>query len=555
MRALRDAGVTTIFGVPGGAISALYDALLDEPRIKVVNSRHESSAVFAAAAHARLTGTVGVVLATSGPGVTNAITGIASCFCDGLPVVMIGGEVPRRTFGRGALQEGSPYNLNIVAMVKHVTKWATEITGPDAAVSTIRKAMATANSGRRGPVFVSLPLDVQGAATTVPRMAVNVESKFEVDRSTLYAVVNQLSAAQRPMLLAGSGCRWDRGPAALRAVAERFQLPVATTPKAKGVFPETHPLSMGIFGLGGHPSATEYVEGGIDVLIAVGTSFGDLATNGWSDKLKPSRSFIQIDIDSSQIGRNYPVDLGLIGSAGALLTALETLAPPVISIRRRHPPRRTLTNPEEAIGGEKIKPQRVLWELQQVMPGSTLYLSDVGDHTVFGLHYLTLDQPDAFQLSLGLAAMGSSLGAAIGCKLADPERPVVTICGDGTLEMSGLDIADAAKLGLNVIYLVMNDGRYGMVENGHQTIFGRTPDFKLTTDVGEMAKGLGARVFQIDKPGDLLALGAGPLLRNEGPVVLDVRIDPNERPPRTARLAGLKDAAAGFPVNAAVTPP
>src|SRR5205823_5918923 len=216
--------------------------LIDEPRTRVVNSRHECSAVFAAAAHARATGAAGVVLVTSGPGITNAITGMASCFTDGLPVVLIGGEVPRKNFGRGALQEGSAYSLNLVGMLKHVTKWASEVTCGDGAVSAIRKAMSMANSGRKGPVFLSLPLD------------------------------------------------------------------------GKGVFPESHPLSLGIFGHGGHPSATAYLDAGIDVLVAVGTSFGDAATNSWTDKLKPSRCSIHIDIDSSQIGRNYQVDLGLVGS-------------------------------------------------------------------------------------------------------------------------------------------------------------------------------------------------------------------------------------------------
>src|SRR5262249_31111428 len=158
------------------------DALIDEPRIQVVNMHHECSAVFAAAAHARMTGTVGVVLTTSGPGVTNTITGMASCFCDGLPVVLIGGEVPRKNFGRGALQEGSAYSLNLVAMLKHVTKWASEVTTGDGAVSAIRKALSTASSGRKGPVFLSLPLDVQAETAAVPRLSLNVESRFEIDR-------------------------------------------------------------------------------------------------------------------------------------------------------------------------------------------------------------------------------------------------------------------------------------------------------------------------------------------------------------------------------------
>jgi acetolactate synthase-1/2/3 large subunit len=541
VRTLHELGINTVFGVPGGAISAVYDALLDQPQIRVITSRHESSAVFAAAAHARATGMAGVVLVTSGPGVTNTITGIASCYCDGLPVVLIGGEVPRHNFGRGALQEGSAYSLNLVAMLKHVTKWSTEIRTADGAVPAIRKAISMANSGRKGPVFLSLPLDVQGEVAGVPRVALNVESRFEVDQASLNAAVQELLTARRPLILAGSGVRWERGHQGLLSVAERYQIPVATTPKAKGVFPENHPLSLGVFGHGGHPSASDYVDRGIDVLFAVGTSFGDAATNSWTDKLKAQRTSIHVDIDSSQIGRNYQVDLGLVGSASRILNALAELAPPARPARNTAG-RRLLSDPELAVEGDSIKPQRALWELQQLMPTSTAYTCDIGDHMLWALHYLTINLPDAFFLSSGLAAMGSSLGAAIGCKLADRARPVVAVCGDGTLSMASSDIADAVHNRLNIVYLVLNDGRYGMVENGHTSIFGRTPEFKLATPVAEVARAMGAKAFTITRPNQLLELGVQELLHVDVPVVLDVQIDPNERAPRMSRLGQLKDA-------------
>jgi acetolactate synthase-1/2/3 large subunit len=541
VRTLHELGVTTVFGVPGGAISAVYDALLDQPQIQVINSRHETSAVLAAAAYARATGTVGVALVTSGPGVTNSLTGIASCFCDGLPVVLLGGEVPRQNFGRGALQEGSAYSLNLVSMFRHVTKWASEIRTADGAVPAIRKALSMANSGRKGPVFLSLPLDVQGEVAGVPRVALNVESRFEVDESALNSAVQELLTAKRPLILAGSGVRWEKGPQALRSLAERYQIPVVTTPKAKGVFPETHPLSLGVFGHGGHPSANDYVERGIDVLFAVGTSFGDAATNNWTDQLKAQRFSIHVDIDSSQIGRNYQVDLGLVGSASTILGALADLAPRTRTICRSGG-RRLMTDPEQATGGAMIKPHRALWELQQILPSSTAYACDIGDHMLWALHYLTIDRSDAFFLSSGLASMGSSLGAVIGCKLADRDRPVVAVCGDGTLSMCSSDLADAVHNKLNIIYLVMNDGRYGMVENGHMSIFGRTPEFKLTTPVADLARAMGADVVSIKTAGQILELGAERLLQPGSPVVLDVQIDPHERAPRMSRLGALKDA-------------
>ena len=540
VRVLHEAGVRTIFGVPGGAISAVYDALIDEPGITVINSHHESAAVFAAIGWAKATGKVGVVLTTSGPGVTNAITGVASAFCDGVPLLLIGGEVPRRNFGRGALQDGSVYQLNLVGMLKHVTKAATEITTADGAVFAVRKALSTAASGRKGPVFLSLPLDVQAAQTSVPRMAHNVESHFEVDRALLHTVTHRLLTAKTPLILAGSGLRHGKGAQELLKFAERMQIPVATTPKAKGVFPETHPLSLGIYGHGGHPSSAAYLEKGIDVLMGVGTSFGDAATNSWSEVLRPSEVFIQIDIDSGQIGRNYPADLGVIGAAEGVLRELAAMAPPLRKVidtggRTQH------TDPSKMNAIDSpIKPQRAIWELQQILPRSTAYTCDIGDHMMFALHYLTIEQPDGFHLSSGLAAMGSSLGTAMGFKLADPDRSVVAVCGDGTMAMNGLDVQDAAQAGQNIIYLVMNDRRYGMVEEGHKSIYGRSPSFPIRTSLTKFGVGVGARVFTIDRPGQILALGAGTLLDSTCPTILDVHFDVTERMPKQARFDSLR---------------
>jgi acetolactate synthase-1/2/3 large subunit len=192
-----------------------------------------------------------------------------------------------------------------------------------------------------------------------------------------------------------------------------------------------------------------------------------------------------------------------------------------------------------------LKPQRALWELQQLMPTSTAYTCDIGEHMMFALHYLTIDDPTAFYLSSGLAAMGSSLSSAVGVKLADVDRPVVAICGDGTVSMAGMDIATAAKLRMNIIYMVLNDGRYGMVEEGHQAIYGRTPLFPVDLDIPSLAKGLGARCFTISHPGELLALGTNFLLEGHQPTVLDVHIDRSEKMARRARFESIKNFAAG----------
>src|SRR5439155_417685 len=239
---LAGAGVGVVFGRPGGAISPVHDAMLDST-MRVITTRHESGAMFAAAGYAQCTGKLGVVAVTSGPGALNAMTGLASAWCDGLPVLLLVGEVPRATHGKGVLQDGSAHGLQIVEMARHVTKLAVEVPRPSALPHLIRRAIATALSGRRGPVLMTLPLDVMIAQVTPPRTGGSVAMTAMVGPEILDEVAELVLEAKRPLILAGSGVRADGAPVRLRAVAERLDCPVATTPKGKGVFPERHPLA------------------------------------------------------------------------------------------------------------------------------------------------------------------------------------------------------------------------------------------------------------------------------------------------------------------------
>lgn len=544
---LADAGVSAVFGVPGGAISPVYDALLDEPRIRVINTHHENAAVYAAAAWAKAKGTVGVVLTTSGPGITNALTGIASAHADGMPVLVLGGEVPRKNYGRGALQEGGPYAMNVVSMLRHVTKLSAEVTSADLAGVMIQKAMQTAQSGRKGPVFLSLPLDILGAQTTPPRLVVGVEARFALDEAAVDLALAHLMTAERPMILAGSGCRWGNGPRVLRSLAERLSIPVCTTPKAKGVFPESHPLSLGVHGHGGSTRSAQYVREGIDVILAVGTSLGDASTNGWTAPLRASRAFIQVDIDSTQLGRNYHVDLGLVGSAADVLGALEKVSPPMgIPNRRVHVPSRLEAVPDQT-EHSRLTSVEALKELQSVLPTSAVYVSDIGNHMIAAIESLKIDRPDAFHVYSGLGSMTSSLGSALGLKLAHPDRPVVVVCGDGTLSMSSGEIATAVNENLSVLFFVVNDGKYGMVEGGHRAIYGRTPTFETKTDVTAIAKSLGARTLTVSSRGEMLELGAQ-LLPFRGPVVVDARVVGHGITP-PARFDDIKNGQARAPTG------
>jgi acetolactate synthase I/II/III large subunit len=542
---LVEAGVNVVFGLPGGTIAPLHDALLDRPEIRVITSRHESGAMFAAAGYARMSGRIGVVMVTSGPGVLNAITGLASAYCDGLPILLLAGEVPRAIHGRRALQEGSAHHLDIVGMCRHVSKLAAEIPFSNLAPAFLKRAIATALSGRRGPAVLTLPLDVTSASIRPPELAADVTLTYELQSAGMTRaignVANALRGASRPVIFAGSGSRWGTAPARLRDLAERLQIPVMTTPKGKGVFPESHPLSLGVFGHAGHPSARRYLEDGIDTLLAVGTGLSDPATDGWSPLLSPTKHFIQIDADALQLGRNYPVTHGIVGDAEGVLRKLIEQTGGERREARRYGVERFMDAASYEHGPEdRITPQRALWELQQVMPKDTIYTCDIGEHMLFATHYLEIDDPRGFMMMTGLASMGSSIPSAIGAKLSCPDRAVVAICGDGGFSMTAADVAVAGRLRMPLVIAVLNDMRYGMVEIGNRAVYGRSPCYSTAPlSVRDLTGNAMANSISAERSGDILRLDL-PALLEAGPVVIDIRIDRRVQMPKNKRFEELR---------------
>lgn len=527
VRMLEEAGVEVVFGLPGGAISPVHDALLDS-NLRVVTTRSEAGAMFAAAGYSHATGRLSVVAVTSGPGALNAMTGLASAWCDGLPVMLLIGEVPRAAHGKGVLQDGSAHGLQIVEMTRHVTKLSLEIPRPSNLPHMMRRAIATAMSGRKGPVAVTLPLDVSLAEVTPPRIGGAVKVGEIVSIETLDEIADLLLHAERPMILAGSGCRGGSAPARLQAVAERFGCPVATTPKAKGVFPEDHALALGVFGLGGHASAARYVNSGVDVVIALGTSLGDLSTGNFSPALQ-ARALVHVDIDARQIGKSYAPTHAVVASAsellGGLADRLEHRGSPAPSKLRALPGRIERQKLPSSTSKNRIAPQDALAEIQALLPSDTMFTVDSGEHFMFATHFLEVNEPDAFIVMTGLGSMGQSIGAAIGAQLANPKRTVAAICGDGCFAMNAFEIATAVAERLPIRVFVFNDERLGMVENGHSSVYGRRPSYPTTPmDVCAVAVGLGALTLRIDGR-DQLAAAREMLRHAAGPVVIDVRID------------------------------
>jgi acetolactate synthase I/II/III large subunit len=544
---LVQSGVDVLFGLPGGPVSPIHDALMDRDEIRTITTRHESGAMFAAAGYARTSGRLGVAVVTSGPGVLNAMTGLASAYCDGLPVLLLVGEVPRKVHGKGALQDGSAYGLNIVAMTGHISKLSAELGEPGQAALLVRRAITTALSGRRGPVVLTVPMDVALAPVVAPRITADTTLSHAIPVQALDEVAMMLELGARPLILAGSGCRAGRAPEHLIRLAEKLGCPVATTPKAKGVFPEDHPYALGVYGLGGHPSARTYIEDGVDILIALGTSLGDLSTDGWSKALQAPRALIQVDVDARQIGKSYAPTHAVVATAEAFLAGL---------LARSHP----VTRP--APGGvvrhelpsrpDRIAPHVAVREIQAVLAEDAIITVDSGEHFLFATHYLETTAPDAFLVMTGLGSMGQSIGAAMGAQLARPDRTCAAICGDGCFAMNAFEVATAVQQRLPIVVFVFNDQRLGMVEIGHQTVYGRKPDYPLAMDIAALAAGLGATVLRADRPGDILAI-RDVIAGRTGPVVVEVRIDPDVRLPKKDRMGAFKADEPG--AAAGPTPP
>ncbi len=540
---LRDFGVNVVFGIPGGAISAFYGALLERPDVKVITCKHETSAAFMAIGYAMATGRPGVVLTTAGPGITNAITGLASSFYEGVPVVHIAGEVARSAFGRGALQEGSWAGFDAVALAKRVTKMAVMMSHPGPAASVLRKALATAYSGRRGPVFISLPLDVAAASTEFQPIAGTVRSTFEIDEASTRKALELLEGARRPLILAGAGTRDPTSRRSVRRLAEYIGSPVAVTTKGKGVFPEDHRLYLGILGFGGHDSVSAYLEEGVDVLLAIGTGLNDFSTNAWTPSLRATRAFLQIDIDSAQLGRNYPIDLGLLGPVDAVVGRMlehrsEHHGP--LSVPREPLVRYAPTSPSPT---GRLTTADVVLAMNDVCPRNAVFTADMGEHLAFALHYLRVPEQGDFLTCLGFGSMGSGIVSAIGHQIGAPQRRTYALCGDGGFLMFGTELATAVQHGVKTTFVIINDSRLNMVHHGMRELYGQSPDFTTQeVDFARFGQSMGAESFIVRTREELVR---GLELESTGPVVLDVRIDADVRLEGAQRNAALRQFSEG----------
>ncbi|OGP95552.1 MAG: hypothetical protein A2157_16475 [Deltaproteobacteria bacterium RBG_16_47_11] len=556
---LEQEGVEYVFEVPGGVLEPINNALYESKKITPILAKHEEGAAFMACGYAQVSGKLGVCMGTTGPGCTNLMTGVASAYGDSTPVLVLTGQVSTSTFGKGALQESSSEGIDAVAMFKPLTKYSAMVFKASMVPEMIRRALRHAFSGRPGPVHLNLPRDVMGGEIDLDlRKAETYRGCCQpFDRESIKRASAYLLKAERPAMLLGNGTLLSDAAEEAKAIAEMLNIPVATTPKAKSVFPSDHPLSIGPFGLASSLLAEKYLTGGVDVFLTVGTRFTEWSTQAWDKRLLPTKALLQIDIDPYEIGKNYPVTVGLVGDAKAILTEIYYEMKRQIKEVADFKPNLSMAEFNKFKGespiyldeekmysnSNPIKPQRLMKDLRESLPRNTIVFVDAGNSYTWGIHYFPVYLPRTYIMGIGFASMGYATAAAVGGKFAAPDKPVVAIVGDGAFLMNGMEIATAVNYNLPVIWVILNDAQLGMVYHGQKMASNAhvvVSTFKKV-DFCKVAEGLGARGIRIEKPGEINPELMDEILSSGRPTVLDVAIDPEEPPPMKYRVAALEE--------------
>jgi acetolactate synthase-1/2/3 large subunit len=533
-------GVGTIFGLPGGAVLHIYDEIWrfrDEITHYLV--RHEQGAVHAAEGYARATGKVGVALVTSGPGATNAVTGIATAYMDSIPLVVITGQVPSAMIGTDAFQEVDTFGVTL-PIVKHsyLVRNVCELE------SIIDEAFEIAKSGKPGPVVIDVPKDITAEICRAPKK-LREDFLFEekeqfVDGKIIDAVVKRLLEAERPVFYVGGGIVTSNAAEELIRLAEVLQVPVTPTLMGLGGFPTAHPLSLGMLGMHGTYAANTAIAES-DLLFAIGVRFDDRVT-GKLATFAPNAEIIHIDIDPSNIGKNKRPHISVVADAATALLAIlekleqtdkETIAK---SHALRQPWWQKVNEWRDAVplvcerSDTEIKPQALIEELHRVTRGDAIIVTDVGQHQMWAAQFYPFKYPRQWLTSGGLGTMGFGLPAAMGALLGRPDKQVVAVVGDGGFQMTNQEIITAVQYGIPLKVIIMNNGYLGMVRQWQEMFYDRAyseVDLSISPDFVKLAEAYGALGLRAKKPQELTAvLEEG--LAYKGVTIMDIVVSKEE---------------------------
>ena len=533
LECLQREGVDLIFGYPGGTVINIYDDLMDSP-IKHVLTRHEQAAVHAADGYARATGKVGVAIATSGPGATNTITGIATAYMDSIPMVIITGQVPTPLIGNDAFQEA-----DIIGITRPITKHNYLVRDVKELATIVKKAFYIARSGRPGPVLIDLPKDVQ-VATAKFDYPETVELRgykptYSGNARMVDKAAAMILAAKKPVIYVGGGASLTDAHAELKQLAETIQAPVTTTLMGMASFPKRHPLSLGMLGMHGTYYANMAVTNS-DLLIALGARFDDRVT-GKIATFAPHAKIIHVDIDPTSIKKNVRVDLPIVGDLrdvlSKLLKQLEAQADEVAkSVERGKPWLEEIAawrrdqpmsyTPSTTI----IKPQFVIEKLRELSQDDAIVTTEVGQHQMWAAQFFDFVQPRTFLSSGGLGTMGFGLPSALGAQAAFPKRQVIDISGDGSFQMNSQELATLVQYRLPVKIVILNNNFLGMVRQWQQLFFNKRYSqtcMELPIDFIRLAEAYGATGLRATKPEEVEEV-IKKAFATKGPVIMEFKI-------------------------------
>lgn len=573
---LQQLGVEYVFGIPGGAIEPLYNALARSetdggPRSVV--ARHETGAAFMADGYARNTGRLGVCCATTGPGATNLITGVASAYENHIPMLVITAQTPLSTFGRGAFQESSCTGINTVALFESCTRYNSLVSHTNQLEVKLASAIMTAFQSPAGPVHLSIPLDILGQPSPVSRPSFNLAKLIDrpslIDDDAVSQCYGLLMGARKPVFLIGGEASEAIG--SILTLATHLNAAVVATPHGKGLVNPYHPLFRGVVGFAGHSSARDVLtDPEVDAVFAIGASLGEWATESWNTELLLNDRLVHLDSTETHFNRSPMAQLHVRGRLSTIFDSMLARLESEPSIKLVEPTELSTEalagplNPTKELpflldepdkyesDAVPIKPQRLMRELPRLLPPETRYLADTGASFAWATHYLhpfdrrLVGRRDAragvFRACLEFASMGWAIGSAVGTALAIPGQPVVCITGDGSMLMSGQEITVAVQEKLPILFVVLNDSSLGMVKHGQRLTGAAQIGTELPpTDFALLAKALGADGHVVRAAADLSALDLASLCRGTTPILLDIRIDPNEVPPIDMRTSALKN--------------
>ena len=478
-RALLEEGVEILFGYPGGAIMPFYHALPEHPELRHVLVRHEQAAAHAADGYARASGRAGVCVATSGPGATNLVTGLATAHMDNTPVVAITGQVARAMMGRDAFQE-----TDIIGITQPITKHSWLIEDAEELAEAVHQAFAVAQEGRPGPVLIDIPKDVQNQKVEWKGGKVGKDGKGGKDKAaaggaalpslaplpTLQQAASLIAGAQRPLIMAGHGIVLSHAYDELRALAEKTGIPVITTLLGISAFPESHPLHLGMPGMHGEVHVNRAIQQA-DLIVGVGLRFDDRVTGNLAGFARGAK-LIHIELDPSEIGKNVPVAVALVGDARELLCQLVDAVPARTCEEWRGEIASFMRPRAESFRGG-LSPEGILEAIDQAAAGRCTIVSDVGQHQMWVAKLFRYQRPNTHITSGGLGTMGFAVPAAMGVVLARPGEPVWAISGDGGFQMNMQEIATMVQEGIPVKMAIFNNGYLGMVRQWQQFFHGR----------------------------------------------------------------------------------